>query len=131
MLSNPIEKEIKHESKAVFSLTARQLVSACVGVGACLILYIATKLPLNVLIIPWTLIAILAGCFGWVQKDGMKFEHLLIKFFKRLVYKSQRLKYRTVNSYVRVYNAGYSQLRASTKTTVKKKRPKSAMKSYM
>lgn len=105
MLSIKVEKEIKHENKILAGLTMRQFLSVLVAAIACLAIYLTTRLDINALLPAFATIGCIAGLIGWIKKDGLRAEDYLIRYLKHMIYHDNRLKYRTSNSYIRLFNA--------------------------
>ena len=105
MLSIKIEKEIRHDNKVAGGLTLRQLISVSAAAAACIVLALTTRLDPNTLLPAYLAIACTAGLFGWIKKDGMHAEDYLLRMMKRLVYQNGKLRYRTANRYIRLYNS--------------------------
>lgn len=105
MLSIKVEKEIQHENKIIAGLTMRQFLSVLIAAILCLVVYLTTRLDLNALLPAFATIGCIAGVIGWVKKDGLHAEDYLIRYMKHIIYHDNKLKYRTSNSYVRLFNA--------------------------
>lgn len=104
MLSIKVEKEIKQDNHVLGDLTLRQLICVTAAAAVCAVVWAVTRLDMNALMPVIVAAGVLAGVFGWVHKDGMHAEDYLMRLAKRLVYHSGRLKYRTSNAYVRLFN---------------------------
>lgn len=111
MLSVKIEKEVRHENKIVAGLTMRQTICVMIGAAFAALLYATVHVDFFQLLPAYVLIAVVCGAFGWVQKDGMKLEELLMKRAKNIIYHNLRLRYRTGNKYIRLFNRGYAKER--------------------
>ena len=71
--------------------------------------------------------------FGWKEKNGQHAEVFLLKEIQKSIYKNKKRNYRTLNSYVTMFNKEYSAMRAkdlANKQTAKqfKKEQKAAAK---
>lgn len=119
MLSIKIEKEIKHEQPIVFGLTVRKTICVGLGIAAAVLLYAVTGASVAQLIPSWVFIAVIAGAFGWVEKDGAHLEDYLLKKIKEVVYKNGTIHYRTSNRYIRMLNAGYRRKRIEAEKAAK------------
>lgn len=118
MISIKIEKEIKHDNKILAGLTMRQLLAVLAAGTICITIWMVTRMDINALLPAFLSIGCIAGVLGWVKKDGLAAEDYAMRYLKRIIYKNGRLKYRTSNAYVRLFNS-------STKTETAK--PKKAM----
>ena len=123
MLSGKIEKEIKHENKIVAGLTMRQTICVMIGAALAALLYATVHVDFFQLLPVYVLIAVIVGAFGWIEKDGMKLEELLFKKAKSIVYHNTRLRYRTGNKYVQLFNRGYAQARKTAAAQEQSKSP--------
>lgn len=108
MLSIKIEKEIKQENRIIFGLTLRQLICASSALAIMFIVWRVTGLSFSELTVPFCGVGLVFGMLGWFQKDGMKAEDYAVKYAKKSAYKNSKLKYRTQNKYVKLYNDAYS-----------------------
>lgn len=119
MLSIKVEKEIKHENKVIAGLTLRQFVAVLSAALICLAIWLITRLDMNALLPAFATIGSIAGVIGWVNKSGLRAEDYLMRYMKRIVYHDNRLKYRTSNSYIRLFNMASKEENAGKKKLTK------------
>lgn len=116
MLSIKIEKEIRNDQKIVFGLTARQVICVMSGVGIGALFFALTRADIFQLVPVFVLLAVIFGMFGWIEKDGQHMEDFLLRRMKTMVYRNNRLRYRTSNRYIRLLNKELVQSRKRKRT---------------
>ena len=133
MLSGKIEKEIKQEYKIIGNFTFRQVICLVIATAVILVIKFVSRLDIFSLLMPIVIVAWLAWLFGWKEKNGQHAEVFLLKEIQKSIYKNKKRNYRTLNSYVTMFNKEYSAMRATdlaNKQTAKqfKKEQKAAAK---
>lgn len=112
MIEADIPKEINQENKIFLNLTFRQLICVAIGAGAAFIVGVGLKLPIDIAVIPMGLIGLAAMAFGWVKKDGLPLEALLVKRVRAAFYKNNVRPYKTKNVYVTLLNREWDRRKA-------------------
>ncbi len=112
MIEADIPKEINQENKIFLNLTFRQLICVAVGAGAAFVVGVVFKLPIDVAVIPMGLIGLAAMVFGWVKKDGLPLEAILMKKIQAAFYHNNVRPYKTKNLYVTLLNREWDRRKA-------------------
>lgn len=110
MLNIPIESEIEQEHKVIKGFTMRQVVCIGVVLGFAVLMYVLTLNWIAMVIFTLPLVAVAL----WLMKEndnGKKSEEIFLISMQRKIYKNDKRRYRTKNSYVRLMNSAYGDIR--------------------
>ena len=111
MISVDIPKEIKQENKVVLMFTLRQFICVSAAGFLCFLIAVVFELEFSVSIYHSMVIGIVAFAFGWIKRDGLTMERLLLKHLQKAVYGNHIRRYRTKNRYISLINQEYARRR--------------------
>ncbi len=108
MISVDIPKEIKQENKVVLMFTLRQFICVSAAGFLCFVIAVVFELEFSVSVYHSMVIGIVAFAFGWIKRDGLTMERLLMKYIQKAVYGNHVRLYRTKNRYIPLLNHVYA-----------------------
>lgn len=111
MLSQEIEKEIQQENKVILNFTMRQVVCLGVAIVSSVLMAVFLGLEFEIAIYPCFVIGGICFVFGWIKRDGLPMEKVLLKKLKVYLYKNHVRVYKTKNCYTVMLNREYDRRR--------------------
>lgn len=121
MITTEIEKEIQQDNKIFMGLNLRQIICLAIAIVLCVLITLMSGTNMDISIYPCGVIGLVAFAFGWIKKDGLTFERLLLKKMQTYYYKNSKRFFKTRNKYVKMLNEEYRR-RAQIDAKLKEKK---------